>query len=216
VRLYYLKTRRRPAGSADIPWLQTLHGAVDGEHGSRIAGHSPFEGLRAVEPCGGVVALLQGGPHRGTPCRETPKSSPVEHAAIDRGRALRTHRAGADRSCRRVQADDLQGPHRLQEAGFPLVDETRDNRTYWKLDAHPFRHLTQLGFSLSELCALYLSRRLVESLTGIPFQAALGGAFGKFEREIKPKMKAYLDCLPSVMSARPTAEKWPFRPRTTA
>jgi predicted DNA-binding transcriptional regulator YafY len=95
----------------------------------------------------------------------------------------------------------------LQEAGFPLVDETRDNHTYWKLDARPFRHLTQLGFSLSELCALYLSRRLVESLTGIPFQAALGGAFDKFEREIKPTMKAYLDCLPSVMSARPTGGK---------
>ena len=95
----------------------------------------------------------------------------------------------------------------LQEAGFPLVDEARDNHTYWTLDAHPFRHLTQLGFSLSELCALYLSRRLVESLTGIPFQAALGDAFGKFEREIKPAMKAYLDCLPSVMSARPTGGK---------
>jgi proteasome accessory factor B len=95
----------------------------------------------------------------------------------------------------------------LQEAGFPLVDEARDNHTYWTLDAHPFKHLTQLGFSLSELCALYLSRRLVESLTGMPFQAALGDAFGKFEREITPSMKAYLDCLPSVMSARPTGGK---------
>jgi predicted DNA-binding transcriptional regulator YafY len=98
----------------------------------------------------------------------------------------------------------------LQQAGFPLVDDARENHTYWKINTHPFRQLTELGFSLSELCALYLSRRLVESLTGIPFQAALGDAFGKFEREIPPKMKAYLDKLPSVMSARPTGGKVPL------
>lgn len=98
----------------------------------------------------------------------------------------------------------------LQDVGFPLVDEPRDNHTYWKLNTHPFRNLTQLGFSLSELCALYLSRRLVESLTGMPFQAALGDAFSKFEREIPARMKAYLDRLPSVMSARPTGGKVPL------
>jgi predicted DNA-binding transcriptional regulator YafY len=98
----------------------------------------------------------------------------------------------------------------LQAVGFPLVDESRDNHTYWKLNTHPFKQITELGFSLSELCALYLSRRLVESLTGIPFQTALGDAFGKFEREIPPKMKRYLDCLPSVMSARPTGGKVPL------
>lgn len=98
----------------------------------------------------------------------------------------------------------------LQSVGFPLVDEVRENHTYWKLNTHPFRHLTQLGFSLSELCALYLSRRLVESLTGIPFQAALGDAFGKFAREVPPQMQAYLDKLPSVMSARPTGGKVPL------
>jgi proteasome accessory factor B len=95
----------------------------------------------------------------------------------------------------------------LQQVGFPLVDEERDNHTYWKLNTHPFRHLTELGFSLSELCALYLSRRLVESLTGIPFQSALGEAFGKFAREIPPKMQAYLERLPAVMSAKPTGGK---------
>lgn len=95
----------------------------------------------------------------------------------------------------------------LQEAGFPLVDESRDGHTYWKLNTHPFRQLAQLGFSLSELCALYLSRRLVESLTGIPFQSALGEAFAKFEREIPANMQAYLERLPSVMSAKPTGGK---------
>lgn len=95
----------------------------------------------------------------------------------------------------------------LQQVGFPLVDEERDNRRCWKLNTHPFKHLTELGFSLSELCALHLSRRLVESLTGIPFQSALGEAFAKFAREIPPRMQAYLERLPSVMSAKPTGGK---------
>lgn len=95
----------------------------------------------------------------------------------------------------------------LQQAGFPLVDEVRDGHSYWKLNRNPFKHLIELGFSLSELCALYLSRRLVESLTGMPFQAALGDAFTKFERDIPVKMKRYLDRLPSVMSARPSGGK---------
>jgi predicted DNA-binding transcriptional regulator YafY len=100
----------------------------------------------------------------------------------------------------------------LQEAGFPLVDESRDNHTYWRLSQNPLKHLTELGFSLSELCALYLSRRLVESLTGIPFQASLGNAFAKFERDIPPKMRSYLDRLPAVMSARASGGKVPLSP----
>jgi predicted DNA-binding transcriptional regulator YafY len=95
----------------------------------------------------------------------------------------------------------------LQEVGFPLFSETHENGTRWKLSDAPFKHLTALGFSLSELCALYLSRRLLETLTGVPFQTALQDAFGKFEREIPDKMRAYLDRLPSVMSARPSAGK---------
>jgi len=101
----------------------------------------------------------------------------------------------------------------LQDAGFPLVDESRDNRTYWKINQSPFKHLTQLGLSLSELCALYLSRRLVESLTGVPFQASLGDAFAKFERDVPDRMRAYLDRLPAVMSARPGGGKVPLSGR---
>jgi predicted DNA-binding transcriptional regulator YafY len=95
----------------------------------------------------------------------------------------------------------------LQEVGFPLFSEAHENGTCWKLSDAPFKHLTVLGFSLSELCALYLSRRLLETLTGVPFQTALQDAFGKFEREIPDKMRAYLDRLPSVMTARPSAGK---------
>lgn len=95
----------------------------------------------------------------------------------------------------------------LQEAGFPIYNEMRDGHAYWKLGDAPFGALTRMGFSLSELCALSLSRRLVEVLTGVPFQSALSGAFGKFEQTLPPKMQAYLSRLPSIMSARPAAGK---------
>lgn len=99
---------------------------------------------------------------------------------------------------------DLQA---LQEVGFPLFQDDRDGHKVWKLDDAPFRRLGQLGFSLSELCALYLSRRLVEALTGVPFQAALQAAFGKFEQELTPAMRAYLDRLPSAITAMPASGK---------
>lgn len=93
---------------------------------------------------------------------------------------------------------DLQA---LQEVGFPLYQDDLNGRKVWKINDAPFRHLGQLGFTLSELCALYLSRRLVEALTGVPFQAALQAAFGKFEAGLTPGMRAYLDQLPSAITA---------------
>ena len=98
----------------------------------------------------------------------------------------------------------------LQTVGFPLTDEVRDGHKYWSLSASPFKHLEELGFSLSELCALYLSRRMLEALTGIPFQTALSGAFGKFERDLPEQMREYLNKLPSVVNALPA----PGKPRS--
>jgi predicted DNA-binding transcriptional regulator YafY len=95
----------------------------------------------------------------------------------------------------------------LQTVGFPLTNETRDGKTYWTLSGSPFKHLEELGFSLSELCALYLSRRMLEALTGLPFQTTLSGAFGKFERDLPPLMRQYLNKLPSVVTALPSAGK---------
>jgi predicted DNA-binding transcriptional regulator YafY len=91
----------------------------------------------------------------------------------------------------------------LQEAGFPLANETRDGRVYWMLGDPPFKRLGQPGFTLSELCALYLSRRMVEVLTGVPFQAPLQAIFGRFEQDLPPRMRQYLDQLPSALAAMP-------------
>jgi predicted DNA-binding transcriptional regulator YafY len=101
----------------------------------------------------------------------------------------------------------------LTAAGFPLTTEARDGHVYYKLDRAPFSRLTQTGFSFSELCALYLSRRVVESLTGLPFQTSLRDAFAKFETVISDGMRKFIDELPLVVSAKPTSGKVPRNPK---
>ena len=47
----------------------------------------------------------------------------------------------------------------LQEAGFPLYDERdEEGRARWRLDGQVLKGL-ETGFTLAELCALYLSRK---------------------------------------------------------
>ena len=54
----------------------------------------------------------------------------------------------------------------LQEAGFPLYDTHDENgRVRWRLDGQVLKGL-ETGFTLPELCALYLSRNLLESVAG--------------------------------------------------
>jgi predicted DNA-binding transcriptional regulator YafY len=92
----------------------------------------------------------------------------------------------------------------LQEAGFPLTNEIRDGRSIWMLGGAPFKRIDQLGFSLSELCALYLSRRMIDVIMGVPFQAPLQSLFGRFEQDMPPRMRQYLDELPSALATVPS------------
>jgi proteasome accessory factor B len=91
----------------------------------------------------------------------------------------------------------------LQEAGFPLYD-TRDDsgRVRWRLDGQVFKGL-DTGFTLAELCALYLSRNLLESVAGTPFQRDLGLAFARLEAALSPRMRQFLDRLPRVLATKP-------------
>ena len=91
----------------------------------------------------------------------------------------------------------------LQEAGFALYDERDENgRVRWRIDGQAL-HGLESGFTLPELCALYLSRNLLESVAGSPFQRDLTNAFSRLEKLLSPRMRQFLDRLPSVLAAKP-------------
>lgn len=94
---------------------------------------------------------------------------------------------------------DLQA---LQEAGFAVYDEGEENETKrWRLDGAPFRAV-QDGLSVSDVAALYLSRTVVEGLSGWPLADELRTAFEKLERALNPRMREFLSTLPQVISAK--------------
>jgi predicted DNA-binding transcriptional regulator YafY len=91
----------------------------------------------------------------------------------------------------------------LQEAGFALYDEKDDEgKTRWRIDGQVLKGL-ESGFTLAELCAMYLSRHLLESVGGTPFQRDLTNAFARLEKMLSPRMRQFLDRLPSVLAAKP-------------
>src|SRR5476651_2838867 len=85
---------------------------------------------------------------------------------------------------------DLQA---LEEAGFPLFDDKSgdDGRTRWSINGQAFKGLAA-GLTLSELCALYFSRTLVESLAGTPFKSDVEHAFDKLAAALTPHMQQFL------------------------
>ena len=95
---------------------------------------------------------------------------------------------------------DLQA---LEEAGFPIYDDKSrdDGRTRWILNGQAFKGLSA-GLTLSELCALYFSRSLAESLAGTPFKADVESAFEKLTTALTPHMQQFLDQLPRVLSTK--------------
>jgi predicted DNA-binding transcriptional regulator YafY len=96
---------------------------------------------------------------------------------------------------------DLQA---LEEAGFPVYDDRSadDGRTRWTMNGQAFKGLSA-GLTLSELCALYFSRTLLESLAGTPFRDELEGAFDKLGASLTPHMRQFLDQLPRVIASKP-------------
>jgi len=90
----------------------------------------------------------------------------------------------------------------LQEAGFPLYDERDDEgRVHWRIDGAVLKGL-ETGFTLAEMCALYLSRNLLEAVAGTPFQRDLTNAFARLEKMLSPRIRQFLDRLPSVLVAK--------------
>ena len=106
---------------------------------------------------------------------------------------------------------DLQA---LQEAGFPLYDDRthEDGRTHWRLNGQAFKGLAA-GLTVAELCALYFSRTLLESLSGTPFRDDLESAFEKLGSTLTPHMRAFLDQLPRVIATKSDPLRRKFDPR---
>jgi predicted DNA-binding transcriptional regulator YafY len=95
---------------------------------------------------------------------------------------------------------DLQA---LEEAGFPLYDDRSqdDGRTRWRVNGQAFKGLGA-GLTFSEVCALYFSRTLVESLAGTLFRDDVESAFEKLASVLTPHMRQFLDHLPHVISTK--------------
>src|SRR5687768_4807114 len=102
----------------------------------------------------------------------------------------------------------------LQEAGFPLFDETHDGKKYWTLEQKAFRRLDETGFTLAELSALYFSRTLVECLSGTPFERDVRSAFEKLSAVLTPGMRQFLDRMPLAIQAKPDPGTQSAAPRT--
>jgi predicted DNA-binding transcriptional regulator YafY len=113
----------------------------------------------------------------------------------------------SDRTIRR----DLNA---LGQAGFP-IDATRiDGKARYSLNRDVFGGLAAAGFSLSELCALYLSRTLLAVLAGGPFHDSLTSAFDKLADALPPALWRFVDQLPLALAAKaPTARAHTAAPR---
>jgi predicted DNA-binding transcriptional regulator YafY len=95
----------------------------------------------------------------------------------------------------------------LCKAGFPLYDDKINGSTIWKMKARPFRALEETGLGVSELCALYFSRSILQALTGSPFQDDVERAFGKLERALPAASRRFLDRFPSMLKAKTSGRK---------
>ena len=102
---------------------------------------------------------------------------------------------------------DLQA---LEEAGFPLFDDRAgdDGRTRWQINGQAFKGLAA-GLTLAELCALYFSRTLLESLSGTPFRDEVERAFDKLASALTPHMRQFLDQLPRVIITKAATKSQP-------
>ncbi len=111
----------------------------------------------------------------------------------------------SDRTIRR----DLDA---LTQAGFPIETEKHEGKTVFSLNRDVFRGVASAGFSLSELCALYLSRTVLAAVAGGPFQDSLNSAFEKLYDALPPSLWKFIESLPDALGAKEHSS----RPRSAA
>lgn len=99
----------------------------------------------------------------------------------------------------------------LTQAGFPIETEKRDGKTAFGLNRDVFRGVAAAGFSLSELCALYLSRTVLSAVAPGPFQGSLSSAFDKLYDALPAALWKFIENLPDALAAKDHAS----RPRSS-
>ncbi|MFA5907582.1 MAG: WYL domain-containing protein [Vicinamibacterales bacterium] len=95
----------------------------------------------------------------------------------------------------------------LTQAGFPIETTKRDGKTAFTLNRDVFKGVAAAGFSLSELCALYLSRTVLSAVTGGPFQDSLASAFDKLYEALPPALWKFIESLPAALGAKEHASR---------
>ena len=100
----------------------------------------------------------------------------------------------------------------LTQAGFPIETTKREGKTAFTLNREVFRGVAATGFSLSELCALHLSRTVLTAVAGGPFRDSLASAFDKLYDALPPSMWKFIESLPDALGAKEHAS----RPRGAA
>jgi predicted DNA-binding transcriptional regulator YafY len=95
----------------------------------------------------------------------------------------------------------------LTQAGFPIETSKRDAKTAFVLNREVFKGVAAAGFSLSELCALHLSRSVLAAVTGGPFRDSLASAFEKLYDALPPSMWKFIESLPDALGAKEHAAR---------
>ena len=95
----------------------------------------------------------------------------------------------------------------LAQAGFPIETIKRDGKTAFTLNREVFRGVAATGFSLSELCALYLSRTVLTAVAGTPFRDSLASAFEKLYDALPASMWKFIESLPDALGAKEHASR---------
>jgi len=94
----------------------------------------------------------------------------------------------------------------LMEAGFPLYDERYEGKVYWRLNEE-YKGLPLASLSLSEIAALYFSKKLLINLAAPPFSSDIESAYKKIESALPEKNMEFLDGLDSMITIRADAPK---------
>jgi predicted DNA-binding transcriptional regulator YafY len=95
----------------------------------------------------------------------------------------------------------------LGQAGFPIDTGKRDGKTVYLLNREVFGGVAAAGFSLSELCALHLSRTVLTAVAGGPFRDSLASAFDNLYDALPPSMWKFIESLPDALGAKEHASR---------